>query len=138
MKKFTFPLILLLVLVLTAVFAKAPSATDAVVHADVASFHKLWKNDFLKGTGGFQLIDIRTPEEYRSGHLKGAQLIDFYAADFYPKLEKLDKNQPVLIYCRSANRSGQAVMKMKQMGFKQVYNMKGGINAWIGAGYPVE
>ncbi len=73
------------------------------------------------------VIDVRTAEEYQSGHLKGAKLIDFRGSDFVDKINKLDKKRTYLLYCRSGNRSGQAMAIFKQNGFTRVYNQQGGI-----------
>jgi rhodanese-related sulfurtransferase len=77
-----------------------------------------------------QLIDVRTPGEYNEGHISNAKNIDFNSADFKAKLEKLDKNKPVLVYCAVGGRSGKAAAMLKEMGFKEVYDLKGGFNAW--------
>jgi len=86
----------------------------------------------------FHLIDIRTPEEYGSCHLKGAVPIDFYAQDFKIKLASLPREEKILIYCRSGHRSGMALETMKEMGFLDVQDIAGGINAWRSQGLPVE
>ncbi len=87
---------------------------------------------------GAQLVDVRTPEEYADGHLKGSVNININSGDFEQKLGKLNKDVPVFVYCRSGGRSARAASKMESMGFKKVYNMDGGITAWGAAGKPVE
>lgn len=84
------------------------------------------------------ILDVRTPEEYAGGHLVNAILIDFYSDDFRAKLDQLDKSQVYLVYCRSGNRSGQALNIMKKLGFKKAYHMAGGIVRWVAEGLPVE
>jgi rhodanese-related sulfurtransferase len=85
------------------------------------------------------LLDVRTPEEYQTGHLKNARLIDFYEDNFYSQIATLDKSKTVYLYCRSGSRSGQAQEKMlKELGFKKVINLKGGIQDWKNAGLPIE
>ena len=79
---------------------------------------------------GAQLIDVRTTQEYSNGHIADAKNLDFYGSSFKTQLAKLDKSKPVLIYCHSGNRSGQAVNIMKTMGFKEVYDLKGGWSNW--------
>ncbi len=74
-----------------------------------------------------QLIDVRTPDEFKDGHIEYAKNIDFYATDFTAEFNKLDKDQPVYIYCRSGSRSRQAGNKLTEMGFKEIYDLKGGI-----------
>jgi len=80
----------------------------------------------FKATKDAQLLDVRTPEEVAEGALEGAQNINFYDADFKDKLSKLDKNKPVFVYCRSGGRSGKCAQMCKDMGFKEIYDMKGG------------
>lgn len=77
-----------------------------------------------------QLIDVRTPEEFKEGHIKGAENIDFLAEGFLPKFERFDKNKPLYIYCRSGNRSAKAAAKLSEMGFSQIIDLKGGYKAW--------
>ncbi len=89
-------------------------------------------------SGEYVLVDIRTPEEYQAGHIKGAINIDYYASDFKDKVSKLDKNKKYLYYCRSGHRSGQAEVLAKAFSFPEVYELKGGINAWQDAGYEIE
>lgn len=66
------------------------------------------------------IIDIRTPEEFEEGHLEGAVNIDFYEDSFVSELDSLDKDDEVLIYCRSGNRSGQASEIMQELGFTNI------------------
>ncbi len=91
----------------------------------------------LKGAD-VQLIDVRTPGEYEEGHLKDAVNIDINSGDFEQKLAKLDKNKPVLVYCLSGGRSGSAAGILNGMGFKEVYNLNGGIMSWNNAGKPTQ
>jgi rhodanese-related sulfurtransferase len=86
---------------------------------------------------GLVVLDVRTPEEFAEGHLDGAVLADFYAADFAEQLAALDTDVPYLVYCRSGNRSGQALGVMEQLGFTSVVDIDGGIVAWTDAGLPV-
>lgn len=81
-----------------------------------------------------QLVDVRTPEEYAAGHLEGAQLMDFYDSNFAAQLGKLDKTKPVAVYCAAGGRSGSAAEQLTKMGFKQVYDLAGGMRAWRSAG----
>lgn len=69
------------------------------------------------------ILDVRTKEEFTSGHVKGALNIDFHADSFSEQIAKLDKNKNYVLYCRSGNRSGQATLIMKQMGFPQAENL---------------
>ena len=78
-----------------------------------------------------QLVDVRTAKEYRKGHLGKAMNIDYYAKkDFEKEFEKLDKNKPLYLYCRSGFRSRKAAAKLIEMGFSKIYDLKGGLNNW--------
>ena len=90
-----------------------------------------------KNTQGI-LLDVRTPEEYNEGHLSGAINIDYKADNFEAALGQLDKDKPYYIYCKSGVRSGNTVTKMQKMGFTQVYNMDGGVEAWKAEGLPLQ
>ncbi|MGA1389747.1 MAG: rhodanese-like domain-containing protein [Ilumatobacteraceae bacterium] len=69
------------------------------------------------------IIDVRTPEEYVAGHLDGATLIDIKDASFDAKMAELDPNASYIIYCRSGNRSAQAVERMKEAGFTNLTDL---------------
>jgi rhodanese-related sulfurtransferase len=91
----------------------------------------------LRDDPEFVLLDIRTPAEVASGHLPGAVSIDFRSADFETEIDALDRESIYLIYCRTANRTGQAFVRMTEMGFTKIYDMQGGITLWAQLGYPV-
>ncbi len=76
------------------------------------------------------LVDIRTPEEYKKGFIDKAMNIDFYAADFRERMDKLDKSHPLFVYCHSGGRSGQSVSILKELGFKEIYDLDGGYSGW--------
>jgi rhodanese-related sulfurtransferase len=86
---------------------------------------------------GVITLDVRTLGEYAEGHLEGAQLIDFQSGNFENEISSLDKNATYAVYCRSGNRSGQAVKVMQDAGFTSVFNMNGGVIDWANAGLPL-
>ncbi len=88
-------------------------------------------------TSNVQVLDVRTPEEFESGHIRNAVNVDVQSADFEEKAEGLYKDVPVYVYCRSGKRSATAADKLKSMGFKEVYNLEGGIEQWQKDGLPV-
>lgn len=90
-----------------------------------------------QGNTNFVILDVRTPQEFQSGHIKGAINIDFYAPDFPQKLDKLDKGKVYVVYCRSGNRSAKTVALMKTQGFQTVYEIRGGVKAWQARGLPL-
>jgi len=81
-----------------------------------------------------QLLDVRTPEEYAAGYIDGFQNIDFLSDTFQEDIEKLDKTKPVIVYCKSGNRSGQCSKLMLEKGFKKIYDLEGGITKWEAEG----
>ena len=81
-----------------------------------------------------QLIDVRTPEEYADGGITGSVNLNYNSADFEQRIGQLDKNKTVLVYCLSGGRSGKAANQMNSMGFKEVYNMQGGLVQWRSEG----
>jgi len=89
-----------------------------------------------QGNPSFVILDVRTPQEFADGYVANAINIDFRSATFRDELDALDKEKTYLIYCRSGNRSGQALGIMDELGFLEVYNLSGGISAWQDAGLP--
>jgi rhodanese-related sulfurtransferase len=86
---------------------------------------------------GVITLDVRTPGEFAEGHVEGARLIDFQSGNFENEIAALDKNATYAVYCRSGNRSGQAVKTMQDAGFTNVFNMNGGVIDWANAGFPL-
>lgn len=79
------------------------------------------------------ILDVRTSDEVEDGYIPGAINIDIYKGQqFLNELEKLDKSKHYYVYCRTGNRSGQACSIMENMGFKEAYNLMGGITEWEG------
>ena len=86
---------------------------------------------------GVITLDVRTPGEFAEGYIQGARLIDFQSGNFENEIATLDKNATYAVYCRSGNRSGQAVKVMQDAGFTNVFNMNGGVIDWANAGLPL-
>jgi len=85
-----------------------------------------------------QLLDVRTSKEYNSGHLKHALQANWNQPDqFRERVQSLDKQKPVYVYCLVGGRSSAAAQWLREQGFT-VYNLQGGINAWKKANKPVE
>lgn len=83
----------------------------------------------------YVILDVRTKEEFDSGHLDSAVLIP--VDDLEARYGEITKNKPVIVYCRSGRRSAKAVAILVSKGFSQVYDMTGGIDAWKSKEYPV-
>lgn len=85
-----------------------------------------------------QLLDVRTEEEWKEGHLKGAVRADVTEKGFAEAVKKVtDPDKPVLVYCRSGGRSARAAKQLEKLGYEVVYDLKGGITAWKKAGKEV-
>jgi thioredoxin len=82
------------------------------------------------------IVDVRTPEEFSKGHLPNARNIDWNGYDFQAEISKLDKSEPVFVYCLSGGRSAAAANQMRSEGFREVYELQGGIVKWRAAGLP--
>ena len=91
-----------------------------------------------QGDANFVILDIRTPAEYHSGHLKGAIMIDYYSKSFVDEIGRLDKEKSYLVYCRSGNRSARSLDLLKKLQFKKIYHLASGIIGWKSAGLPLE
>lgn len=104
-----------------------------VKNEDVAKVEELIK------TGKYTIIDVRTKEEFDAGHIKGALNFDYYSDDFEEQVEEQlkDKNKPYIVYCRSGMRSLYSADILKDLGYTDITNMKGGFLAWQNAGKPV-
>jgi len=93
----------------------------------------LTASDFKKAieNNDVQLVDVRTAQEFNDGAIDKAVNIDFFLTDsFGSKFAKLDMNEPVYIYCRSGNRSQKAAAILSEVGFKKIYDLKGGYMNW--------
>ena len=120
MKRF---ILLFLVISLTS----CEGQTKAYQSVSMQEFIKVYK-----GTNKFQLLDVRTPEEYQQGFIEGAILNNIFAEDFIATAKKsLDKELPVYVYCRSGRRSVKATKLLKENGFTKVINVEGGYLSWI-------
>lgn len=92
----------------------------------------------LNTKSNIQLLDVRTPAEFESGHLKNAMFANWLdKKEFARRTEALDKNKPVYIYCLSGGRSAAAAKALRAKGFADVVEMEGGINSWKQANKPL-
>lgn len=106
-------------------FTSAQDTTGLSVQQ--AKFEKLMKK---KNT---YVVDVRSPEEYKSGFISNA--VNYNVMDsvaFINTISSLDKNKKYLLYCKSGRRSGKALVMMKNMGFRKVHHLKGGVTEWKG------
>jgi rhodanese-related sulfurtransferase len=94
-----------------------------------------YQTHFIDQPGQHLLLDVRTPEEYAEGHI--ANSVNISLQTLAEHLDEVPKDQPVVLYCRSGNRSAQAAELLKEAGYTAVYDL-GGIIDWQAAGYPIE
>lgn len=83
-----------------------------------------------------QIVDVRSPEEWQDGHVPGATYI--FLPELERKAKRLDKKEPVAVYCDSGYRASLAASILKRAGFGTVHNIPGSWKAWLAAEYPVE
>ena len=81
------------------------------------------------------LVDVRTPEEFSVARIPGAVNYDIKSEDFAEQIENIDRSTPMYLYCRSGRRSNTAAVKLKELGFEQVYDLEGGILDWTEKGH---
>ena len=87
---------------------------------------------------GLIILDVRTPQEFREGHLAGARNMDFFGSRFELDTADLPKDAPLLIYCRSGKRSAAAAESLAGSGATRILHMHSGIEGWKAAGLPLE
>lgn len=116
--------VLSLMFLLLGVSSCLKNQADGVQVLEVATYEKKMAQPDV------QLIDVRTPEEFSQGHIENAVNIDFMADDFDAKVASLDKEKPVLVYCKSGGRSAKAATRLKELGFKNITDLDGGISSW--------
>ena len=127
----------------TPTIKNADNQTVTTVQKEVVKQEKTYLNtpkefyDFIQSKK-VQLVDVRTPEEFNEGHIKGAVNICVTCDGFNSKVSSLDKSKPVYVYCRSGHRSGNATKILSKIGFEEVHDMDGGILAWQANNLPIE
>lgn len=87
---------------------------------------------------GVKVIDIRTANEYNSGHISGVIHIDFMQNGFINKIKEQKLDEPVIIHCASGGRSAKAAKMMKEAGFTKIYDYSGGFSDWKNKGLKIE
>lgn len=118
---------LLLLFVLTTIAATSQEVAEKTVNAvlDVSNYKEVVVGKDV------QLVDVRTPDEYNAGKIDDAINIDYFDQETFKKeFEKFDKNKAIYVYCRSGHRSHESAVILEKMGFKEIYDLKGGYIAW--------
>ncbi|MFK8044325.1 MAG: rhodanese-like domain-containing protein [Crocinitomicaceae bacterium] len=84
----------------------------------------------LISIGNYQLVDVRTEEEYEAGTIEDAINIDVLKENFADEISRLETTKPILVFCKSGGRSSRAMKELSESGFKEVYNLIGGYSGW--------
>ena len=103
---------------------------DGSADQDGSKISLISSTELNKANKDILLIDVRTPEEYASGHLENSVNIDYKADNFKELIAELDTNQDVYVYCKVGGRSNNSAKMMEKMGFKKIYDLEGGILQW--------
>lgn len=122
MKKFLYCVALSLTFISCS---KSVTAIKVISHEEMQTFLKM---------DDVQLVDVRSPEEYKTGFIASAQNIDYYSDTFDQDISKLDKNKPVIVYCKSGVRSSKCAKKLIHAGFVKVYDYEAGVSKWKHSG----
>jgi rhodanese-related sulfurtransferase len=126
---------------LGAVLGIAGCATDEPAPPSPAAspVSRVGVDEFARALGepGVLVLDVRTPAEFAQGHLSGAVNVDVTGEDFAATLQRLDRQRPTLVYCRSGRRSARACARLEEAGFEQLLELAPGIVGWEAAGQPV-
>jgi rhodanese-related sulfurtransferase len=121
--------------------ASTEAASNEAASNEAAPFSALSPAQFaerMNSDSQVVVVDVRTADECQEGVIPGALLVDFYQEEKMKQaMQNWDPSRTYLVYCRSGGRSGQTLDLMKARGFKRVYHLEGGMNAWSRAGSPV-
>lgn len=119
-------------LIIFFMFAMLGTYAQQVVSLNSAEAKKM-----LESKKKLVLLDVRTAAEVSQGRIANSTNIDVYQHDAYQKIDKLDKNETYVVYCRTKNRSGMVVKYMSDHGFKSVYQMMEGFAGWSANNFPI-
>ena len=92
----------------------------------------------IKSDSNYIIVDVRTPKEYRHGHMKGAVNVSYFGTTFTDSVKKLACDKTIYMYCQTQHRSPLASKKMKKLGFKKIVDLKGGFMKWENNQMPIE
>ncbi|MEP6670042.1 MAG: rhodanese-like domain-containing protein [Chthoniobacter sp.] len=113
--------------------AAATAAVSAPKNISVDDADKLLKSD-----PKVVVLDVRTPDEFKTGHIPGAKNLDFFGDDFAKQIATLDKSKTYVVHCAAGGRSAQACKVIEKEQLPSVYHLNEGFKAWEKAGKPVE
>ena len=111
--------------------------TTSQSQTDKTSFTAKEFSEKISETKNAQIIDVRTPEEYETGHITNAHNFNWNDDDFLKNVADLDKTKPVFVYCLSGGRSSDAAAALRKEGFNTVFEMPGGMMEWRAKNMPL-
>jgi len=117
---------------------KSISTDETIQQSTVVSLNtKEWHDKIQEYPG--TIIDIRTPDEWRSGYIENAEFANMFDQDFIYQVNNIkgNKNEPIYIYCRSGNRSKEAMSVLKENGYTHIYELNMGILGWQKEGFTI-
>jgi len=109
-------------------------AADERILEPRAAYELIEKN---RGRPDFLILDVRTPGEFRRGFIEGAVLMDYYVPEFRERFAALDRGATIFVYCHSGSRSSDVLQMADRLGFARVFDLRGGIVAWVAEGLPL-
>lgn len=116
------------------------SACNAWKHGSGFDYSELNYKDFeskMAADNNFLVVDVRTPKEFRKGHIRNAINVSYFNSWFSDSIQKLDRNKTIYMYCQTQHRSPLASRRMKKMGFRKILDLKGGFIKWEKNNMPV-
>ena len=114
-----------------------PAATEAPKSSKIELTDGARAAKLLADDPSIIVLDIRRPDEFSAGHIKGAMNIDFMDAGFAKKIAELDKTKRYLVHCKSGGRSGKSLEKFGEIGVSKIIHLEDGFDAWKAADHPV-
>lgn len=122
--------IVMLVFILVGCSTTANDTNETLEKPFIKNISNEEAKSLIKNEPNLIILDVRTKEEYKTGHLINSILIPL--SELESRLGELNKNAPILVYCRSGNRSVTASKILLNNGFNRIYNLRGGIIEWDG------
>lgn len=105
------------------------------------NYQELAVSDFaatINNDKNYIIVDVRTPKEYRNGHMKNAINVSYFGTIFTDSIKTLNRDKTIYMYCQTQHRSPLASKKMKRLGFKKIVDLKGGFVKWENNTMPIE
>ncbi|ALJ06361.1 thioredoxin [Pseudalgibacter alginicilyticus] len=124
-------------IILTALFVLFVWSCKQAITGEVKVISPEEMHTFLQ-IDDVQFIDVRTLQEHNKEFIPKSQNIDFRSPTFLEDIDKLDKNKPVLLYCRTGRRSAKCAQELLDAGFVKIYDLEGGISKWKHDGFEVD